>query len=284
VCAPAAIANEIARPHKARVRKCLLAGLILGLSSPAAAFAPRPPVKGWVVDYADTDCTASRDYGNGAGFVELAFRPSPLGHALQLILVRPGRGEAAMHVPITIGLPDGPLKTTALRYWDHKGHEIILLTAQSETMERLRGASDVSFRSANLVDEDLAVPGMAKAMAALDICNSDLRRHWNAGEEGAGKVKTPARSVAPLASYVSDGDYPAQAVDENRGGISKVTLLIDETGTLKDCLVEETSGIATLDAMTCAIFIRRAKFHPALDDQGKPVKSILSTRIKWVMP
>ena len=113
-------------------------------------------------------------------------------------------------------------------------------------MERLRGASSISFRSANLVEEDLAVPGMAKAMAALDICNSDLRRLWNAGEEGADKVE---HSVAPLASYVSDADYPAQAVEEERGGISKVTLLIDETGALKNCLVEETSGIATLDAM-----------------------------------
>jgi protein TonB len=60
--------------------------------------------------------------------------------------------------------------------------------------------------------------------------------------------------------------------------------MVDQTGALQDCLVEGTSGVATLDAMVCIVLRSRAKFHPAIDAQGKPARSVLSTRVKWVMP
>ena len=60
-----------------------------------------------------------------------------------------------------------------------------------------------------------------------------------------------------------------------------MTLLVDETGALKDCTVDETSGIASLDAMGCLVFMERAKFTPARDAAGKPVRSVVSTSITW---
>jgi TonB family protein len=261
----------------------LLAWGLCAASTPATP-TQRQPAKGWVVDYGDTNCIASREYGSEGNPIQLGFRPSPLGHALQIILLRAGRSERPTHVPIILDLPRAPVKTTALRYWDKKGHEILLLTVERAIVEQLREANHVAFRASGVVNEDYSVPGIAKLLEALDTCNADLRRHWNVAEDGTSKVKTPAQPLAPLASYVSDRDYPAQAIEENRSGTSKVTLMIDETGALEDCLIDETSGIATLDAMTCAIFVKRAKFRPATDDQGKPIRSIVSTRIRWLMP
>ncbi|HEX4739171.1 MAG TPA: energy transducer TonB [Allosphingosinicella sp.] len=264
----------------------LLAFLIAPVLNAAAASAPpapRQPTKGWVLDYAETNCTASRAYGSDVDPLELVLRPSPFGHVLQLIVLRNGRGEWAMHVPVTVTLPNAPLKTTALRYWDHKGHEILLVSFRSEALEQMRAAPTVGIHAGGIIDETFAVPVIGKVMQGLDACDADLLQHWNA-EAGDTKVKVRARSLAPLASYFSDADYPAQAVSENRSGISAVTMMIDETGTMRDCLVEETSGIASLDAMACALFMKRAKFKPALDAAGKPIRSIYQDRVKWVMP
>lgn len=258
--------------------------LVAGSAAAAATPAPRQPTKGWVLDYGETSCIAVRDYGTPADPLSLIMRPSPLGNVLQLIVYRSGRGEVAVHVPVTVTLPNGPIKTTGLRYWDKKGHEILLISFPRATVDQIKSAANVGIRSGVIIDESFAVPAIGRVVQGLDTCDEDLRQHWNVADDGTPKAKTQAHPLASLARYVSDGDYPAQAVDEGGSGISKVTMMIDETGALKDCLVEETSGIASLDAMACVVLMQRAKFRPALDAAGKPMRSILSARIRWVMP
>jgi hypothetical protein len=36
--------------------------------------------------------------------------------------------------------------------------------------------------------------------------------------------------------------------------------------------------------MTCYVLLARARFNPALDAAGKPVRSVMTTRVKWKMP
>jgi hypothetical protein len=265
--------------------KCLTAAavLVVGSAATAAETAPRQPTKGWVLDYGETSCTAVREYGTLADPLSLILRPSPFGNVMQLIVFRAGHGEVAEHMPVVVTLPNGPLKTTGLRYWDKNGHQILLISFPRAAVDQIKEASSVGIRAGGIIDENFALPAINRVVQGLDTCDADLRQHWNVADNGTPQTKTPARPLMPLARYVSDGDYPEQAVEEGGTGISKVTLMIDETGVLKDCLVEETSGIASLDAMACVVFMRRAKFHPALDAAGKPMRSILSTRIRWVM-
>ncbi|HEY1604201.1 MAG TPA: energy transducer TonB [Allosphingosinicella sp.] len=254
----------------------LLAAFVLPLL--AAGPPPLQPTKGWVLDYADTDCTATRQYGSDAEPFELVLRPSPFGHVIQLIVLRNGLGTVARHVPATVTLPHGPLATTALRYWDKNGHEIMIISFESDALAQMRAAATVGIRTGD-IDETFAVPSIGQVMQGLDTCNADLRRYWNV--EGGATVAVPARPLVPLARYFSAGDYPSQAADENRGGTSEVTMMVDETGTMRDCLVEKASGIATLDAMTCGVLMQHAKFHPAVDAAGKPVRSILQQSVTW---
>jgi protein TonB len=50
------------------------------------------------------------------------------------------------------------------------------------------------------------------------------------------------------------------------------------------CTVTSSSGSATLDAATCNILRRRARFTPATDSSGNPTTDTASTRIRWVLP
>ncbi|WHO40019.1 energy transducer TonB [Sphingobium sp. AP49] len=50
------------------------------------------------------------------------------------------------------------------------------------------------------------------------------------------------------------------------------------------CGVTRTSGSADLDAQTCVVLVRRAKFKAATDEQGNSTYNIWSGAINWTLP
>jgi TonB family protein len=260
---------------------------MLGLPAAAAALigaadAPplRQPTKGWVVDYGDSACTALRSYGSEAEPITLAFRPSPNGTVVRLILARPGRPPPqADQFQVVMNIAPPSVKTTGLRFPGAGKREFVWINARRADLEGLRRAGEIAIKGGP-VAERLALPNIGNALDALDTCNADLRRYWNVGEHGSGVAK-PAAPLKPLIRYFSSDDYPAEAATRGEGGRSVIMMMIDEKGALKDCLVEETSGIATLDAMTCLVLRERAKFSPALDAAGRPVRSVLTQSVIW---
>lgn len=255
------------------------------LQASMATTAPlRQPLTKWNVDYGDTVCTAARAYGSQTAPLNIAFRPSPNGNVVRLIIARPGKTASARHFPITTSITSAQAKTTGLRFASSKGEtEIIWINFDRSAVQGLSTAAEIAIRGKD-IDERFALPGMAAVLKALDRCNEDLRVVWNVNEAAAGRLTKNASSLKPLAKYFSDSDYPAQAVREEVSGATRVMMMVDEIGKLRDCMVEQTSGIATLDAMTCGVLLERAKFSPALDAAGKPVRSVSTQTIRWVMP
>lgn len=96
--------------------------------------------------------------------------------------------------------------------------------------------------------------------------------------------REPARARSNLASYFSDADYPAAAQRNEEQGTTSVSLTIGTDGRVTGCTVTGSSGSATLDAATCNILRRRARFTPATDSTGAPIADTTSTRIRWVLP
>jgi Gram-negative bacterial TonB protein C-terminal len=261
---------------------------ILGLPAAAALAGgagplppARQPIAGWVVDYGDSACTALRTYGSEAGPITLAFRPSPNGNVVRLVVARPGRGPTnADQFNVVMNISPPSLKTTGLRFVGSDGKsEVVWINARRSDLEGLRQAGEIAIRGGPVADR-FALPGIGKVLDALDTCNADLRRYWNVGEHSPAVAK-PAAPLKPLIRYFSSDDYPAEAVARADDGRSVIMMMIDEKGILKDCLVEETSGIASLDAMTCIVLRDRAKFRPALDAAGRPVRSVLTQTVVW---
>jgi outer membrane biosynthesis protein TonB len=157
------------------------------------------------------------------------------------------------------------------------------INLKRDELKGLGQAAEISIKGGG-IDERFALPGMAAVLKALDACNQDLREHWNVTEATAAKITKEASPLKPLGSYVSNGDYPTQASRENASGKTGFIMMIGETGKIEDCMVEETSGIASLDAMACGIFLERAKFTPALDAAGKPIRSVCMTSVTWILP
>ena len=247
----------------------------------------RAPTGKWVIDYAEHQCTASRAYGTAADPFHLIIKPSPGGEVTQIALVEKGQNFQGSQQDVALTLSgERKLTATQLIYGvnDKRFRLINLDPAQTKAL-----TTSISLhwagpgRAAGDADA-LGLGPMTGVMAILEDCRRDLRKYWSVGKEHEnGRISGP-RAERPLTSLFSANDYPSQASSRDQQGITAIILLIDETGTIRDCMVEMTSGIASLDINACLVIRKNGKFSPGLDRAGKPAKGAFWQRIKWVLP
>lgn len=258
--------------------------LISLIASATAAAVPAPkspetlqPIGKWSVDYGETACLAARSFGDAKKPALLAFRPSLNDATVRIILATHAGATDARHFPLQVS----GVKTTGLRFYSRESkRRIVWVDLASAEFDRIAAGKSIELDGEHL-NLDLSLAGAGAAVKAMRTCNADLRRHWNADEAGAARVAVRAEPTVRPERLIASGDYPSQALSERRGGRTKVSLLIDEKGATRECVVEEHSGVASIDAQTCIIIMKRSKFTPAQDQSGKPVKSFLSYAFRW---
>jgi TonB family protein len=110
------------------------------------------------------------------------------------------------------------------------------------------------------------------------------------GNEGAGNLgqsgdlSSPARLIGSPQRWITYDDYPVQALREQREGTTDFRLTFNERGSVVACEVTSSSGHTDLDAETCAIMRRRARFYPGKGRAGNPMGGTYSNRIRWQIP
>jgi TonB family protein len=77
----------------------------------------------------------------------------------------------------------------------------------------------------------------------------------------------------------------AEAQREGWEGRSSVAVQVDPNGTPTGCEVVRSSGHAVLDEATCRTVVRRVRFDPARDRQGRAVSGIYRPiNVRWQLP
>jgi len=94
----------------------------------------------------------------------------------------------------------------------------------------------------------------------------------------------PPRPTAWPFRDFSDDDYPAAARRAGEQGRVVYRVEIGPDGRVSGCAVRWSSGSASLDAATCRIVSRRARFAPARDSAGRPVPDRRDGDVLWVLP
>ena len=84
--------------------------------------------------------------------------------------------------------------------------------------------------------------------------------------------------------WVTDADYRSRWIREGMSGTARFTLAIDPSGRISECTITRSSGHADLDAATCRLIERRARFEPARDGAGNRVAGTYSNAINWKIP
>ena len=101
----------------------------------------------------------------------------------------------------------------------------------------------------------------------------------------AGAISTisfcPAQSAE---SFRTREDYPIESLRNREQGDVHFVLDVDAAGTVTACRIERSSGYSRLDEASCSMLMRRARFTPAVDDDGKPVASSYRNVVRWRIP
>lgn len=102
-----------------------------------------------------------------------------------------------------------------------------------------------------------------------------------AAQDG-GKARLAA-PVGGVASWLSEDDYPLEAILRNEEGTVAFELSVNPEGTITACKVISSASVA-LDQAICALSLKRGRFMPALDTAGKPIPATYKSRIRWSLP
>jgi TonB family protein len=259
---------------------CVAAVGALSVAAAQAEFEPPllQPHGKWVLDYAETQCMASRTYGDPADQVTFGISPSPYVDTYKLLVARHRAGpEKALELKGSVDFGNGPIDSWLLHYGNREErHDLYQFRITAAEMAQADAASRVTLRSKGGPDVSLVLEDMKPLITGLEACAADLRNHWNADN----KVASPARG--DIRSVFSSSDYPSEAYNRNQEGAAQFILLVDEAGKVAGCDVVEASGVPALDAMGCQVIRQRVQFKPARDSKGKPVRdTVVTPKVVW---
>jgi protein TonB len=108
-------------------------------------------------------------------------------------------------------------------------------------------------------------------------------------------IPTPTPSASPFdpvgatprnspSRWVLDSDYRSSWLRQGLSGAARFTLAIDASGRVTGCTITRSTGHGVLDAATCELVTRRARFDAARDGSGKPVAGSFNGSINWNIP
>jgi periplasmic protein TonB len=97
-------------------------------------------------------------------------------------------------------------------------------------------------------------------------------------------VNQAATAKGDPRTWITNDDYPPEAIREEKQGVSGIAWTINEQGRVENCHVVSSSGSSELDDTACKLVTRRGKYAPAKDQNGNPIKQTASIRFRWVLP
>jgi TonB family protein len=266
------------------VRSSTLAVALL-LASWTATATARAPVSKWLVDFDDARCLAGRDYGTAKKPMLLVLKQPVHGSVMQLQWMIKGGSTDPLQSKGSIQFDQQPaVDVSMLVYYAAEKH--LRVYEMNVPIDRFEAAGDARLLRlrGRWLDEDIELSSLAPLLRTMDRCVNDLRTHWNvtaSGDEDAPVAALQSHAEGNLARYFSSDDYPWMALMKSQGGQVRFSILIDEKGRVADCSVIGPSGVAALDAQTCAILTERARLKPAVGIDGKPARDSYIGRIVW---
>jgi hypothetical protein len=238
---------------------------------------PFQPIDASHLDYGETQCTAAHSFGSQAEPVVLGIVPSINGKTYRLIVSLQRNGPMFAHEAHgTVDFGRGKIRSWLLYY----GRQGVKLTnyefrVSASEIEQARSAKILSFSTDKDSNFQFVLPQMPEVLDALARCTADLQQYWNMNTN-----EVRPRSHGPkgdLRMVFDSSDYPGEAIARGQEGQAQYQLLIDEKGSVAGCDILAESGVPIIDVMGCQVMKERAKFRPSMDNNGKAVRSVITT-------
>lgn len=295
-----------------KVERLIVGALILGATPAFAADKSEPvvlqPSSPWNVQYADDACRLVRAFGTGEAAVTLIIDQFEPGDRFRLSLIgdRMTRGAGPSEARVRFGetlpeqtIPFYPGIVGKYPAWTFIRDMRVRPLSDAEIAARAvqEGAPLAPIteeEKASVTAIDLGRPlrqplrlrtgSMTPAFAAMDSCTDELLTHW-----GIDVVRHKARSrrAIPVESpgkWLKNEDYPPAMRQKGQPGIVEFRLTVDENGIPAACHIQQSTKPEGFDRTVCEKLMRRARFEPALDKDGKPMTSYYRNVVHFFFP
>lgn len=257
--------------------------LLSMLALAAMQDAPLEPSDKWVVNYAESMCTAERPLADGTAL--FGFRPSGIaGQSAMLVLgLPPGEDRRVRRFKGSLMIEDGgePIDLNVTAYSLRNGSmRLATMTVDKAAMDRLRVAK--SLRVPVAEDRQIAVaPGnLGQALAALDACSDDLAVSLGADPALLAAAVERPRVAGDITRFFGRENYPVSAMSSGAEGRAVAFVEIDATGNPVSCTIATSTKNAELDAATCRGAMQ-SRYTPAKDAAGNPLRSWFTLSVVW---
>ena len=241
----------------------------------AAAPVPVVPPHRWTLDYSRMACTLARRVGD-EGSTIMALN-APLGREPgELTFMDGGTGlDQRLTGELEVRLETGEPVVLRARPERRNGRRVLRLRPlPDDFLDRVAGARQLIVAKGD--QELLAVPlGEARqAVNELSVCNDDLLQSWG--------VDVAARRAVRRLPQAVDSDWyfsvwPAHTT------FMVLVADVSERGVATDCRVVISSQNERMDRTVCNNVRHRARFRPALNADGRPVRAQYVTRVTWLV-
>ena len=291
----------------------LLLASIAVAASPIQAAKPLVPIPlahvgPWEVNYDDDSCHLIGAFGSGDDRIIVRFtkfQPSD-GFALALIGKPMRTSSASSRVKLDFGpqvdpqehdsfngtmgttpaafllgltLIDRPKLAKAATLADAlKALEPTNITPEQEALVR-----DLTILTGNRKSYRLALGSMAAPMRTLRGCTTDLVKHWGLDPTEQASLARRPTPISNPGSWMNSGNYPSAMLRIGGNGMVQFRLDISETGSIAACHIQSRTNPDAFADLSCKLISKRGRFTPALDRNGKPVKSYFVSSVRWTM-
>ncbi len=180
-------------------------------------------------------------------------------------------GKAGNNIPLLI------ISSLRLDGWKPKkpGQTGPVVSPEQEAQVKSIGVTLIETRHFQFETDSLARP-----MAAMRACTAELVSRWGydpAQQLNLSKRPEPLKSPS---SWFKDNDFPKGSLGRN--GLVPFRLDINEAGEVVGCVVLLRTNPDDFADLTCALISKRARFRPALDRSGTPVRSYMVDKVNWL--
>lgn len=130
----------------------------------------------------------------------------------------------------------------------------------------------------------LEVGPMGEVFGAMRTCVADLVKFLEPDPSKTnGPVIAPSAKDNPQKWMTSD-DYPEAMLRDNKEGMVLFRLTVDKHGKATSCHIARSSRPQSFDDTVCLALLKRARFKPALDAQGRPVAAYWNSAARFEIP
>lgn len=259
------------------------------------------PVSRWHLDYGEQTCRLARIFQNGSNRHILFFDQFGPGDSFGMTAAGPAFASFRTRGEVTLGfgteinrtnpfyLGEVPQMGTALIFGlvrvadgdaeaetpDEERTELPAIDLKAvHTIDHIRieqGKRIVKFETGNLEEP----------FEALNNCSQSLLTHWGLDLDRHRKVtRYPQWTNLEQVADAIVKDYPSPALRKGEMGIVRMRLIIDANGKVETCETLNSTVLDTLKSPAC-VKMRKARFKPAVDASGKPMRSYYITSIMY---